>query len=430
MIIISPSKGGLSTVETNISLLGNGSHETPLGVHLATDPGNKLVIKETGLYADGGTSDLTLDEVQQLIDAQNSGNGGAFTTYNVTNLAELKAAWASARVDPLPSNIYASGTITLDADLFLAPHTTYGRRIAIIGVPSVTFNLSGFKLTSANEYYENISFSNPNLTGYIFSETGYIQCKNCTFVTDGLDASYNLRMPIPHITITALGGGGNTGLVNIDGIQHNTNSVEWNTNNVIQPIWVKVACGGFSKLYIRITGVLALNSFERFSRVLITSDAANSIFVTGDTTWFYVPDQLMPGEGFINGNSIISKKISFDNVRIGLTSSGTPVKSLGVNAGGDVVLFDDADGEKITIFKQGANGVVFPQLIPAYTVNKTITHLQLASNCSDIDITIDGVDYNKTNLEGVVIPLGTEIIINDLMIMAGYENSNCKMILI
>ena len=376
------------------------------------------------------TGDITLDEVQALIDAQNSGNSGAFATYNATNLAELKAAWASARINNLPSNIYASGTITLDANLYLQEHTTHGRRIAIIGMPNVLIDLNGYTLTTAGSYYENCSFRNPNATGYIFSENGYMTIKSCSFVTDGLDASYNLRMPIPHIVITGLGSGGNTGLIDINGIQHNTDNVGWNANNVIQPIWVKVACGGFSKLYIRINDVLALNSFDRFSRVLITSDAANSIFVTGDTTWFYPVEQLMNGEGFINENSIISKKISFDNVRIGETANGTPVKTLGVNAAGEVVLFDDADGERITIFKQGANGVVFPQLIPAYDTNKTITHLRLASNCSDIDITIDGVDYDKTNLEGVVVPLGTEIIINDLMIMAGYENSNCKIILI
>ena len=376
------------------------------------------------------TGDITLDEVQALIDAQNSGNSGAFATYNVTNLAELIAAWASARVNPLPSNIYAAGTITLGADLFLAQHETYGRRIAIIGVPTATINLNGFKLTSANEYYENISFSNPNLTGYLFSETGYIQCKNCSFVTDGLDASYNDRMPIPHITIIALGGGGNTGLINIDGIQHNTNNVGWNANNVIQPIWVKVACGGFSKLYVRITNVLALNSFERFSRALITSDAANSIFVTGDTTWFYVDEQLMPGEGFINENSIISKKISFDNVRIGQTANGMPVKTLGVNSAGEVVLFEESDGVSLCIFKQGANGSVFPQIIPADVVARQIVKLKLASNCADLSVTIGATTYDKTNLVGVEIPLGTEIMINDLVVKAGYDNSNAIITLI
>jgi hypothetical protein len=430
MMMVSSPGGGLATVKTDNPIFGDGN-ETPLGVHLATDPGNKLVVKETGLYADGGNSDLTLDEVQALIDAQNLGNGTVFATYNVTNLTELIAAWASARVNPLPSNIYAAGTITLIADLYLALHTVAGRRIAIIGVPNATINLNGFKLTSATEYYENISFSNPNLTGYLFSENGYVQCKNCTFVTDGLDASYNLRMPIPHITITALGNGtNNTGLINIDGIQHNTNNVGWNTNNVIQPIWVKVACGGFGKLYVRITNVLALNSFERFSRVLITSDAANSIFVTGDTTWFYVPEQLMPGDGFINENSIISKKISFDNVRIGQTANGTPVKTLGVNAAGEVVMFDEADGVSLSIFKQGANGAVFPQIVPADVVARQIVKLKIASNCADLSVTIGATTYDKTNLVGVNIPMGTEIIINDLVVKAGYDNSNAIITLI
>ena len=83
----------------------------------------------------------------------------------------------------------------------------------------------------------------------------------------------------------------------------------------------------------------------------------------------------------------------------------------------------------VTLFKQG-NGDVFPQVLPAYEVDRTISDLKVASNCSDLSISIGANNYDKTNLQGVIIPLGVELIINDLTIKAGYESANVVMTLI
>jgi len=78
----------------------------------------------------------------------------------------------------------------------------------------------------------------------------------------------------------------------------------------------------------------------------------------------------------------------------------------------------------VSIFKEGINGVTTPQILPAYSMNKTITSVQLASNCSEIDVTVNGVHYNALTLVGVIIPANTELIINDMTIVAGQSNAN------
>ena len=279
----------------------------------------------------------TIEEVQILLNGKEDKNA-VITYYYVSTLSELTLAWSEARTSSLPTNIYAAGTITLTSNLYLQEHQVHGRHIAIIGVPNATINLNGYTLTSAGAYYENLSFSNPNLSGYLFNENGYINCKNCSFVTDGLDTSYNLRLPIPHITITGLGSGGSTGSIVIDGIQHNTNVYEWNRDNLIQPILISITAAGFAKLYVSLKNVTALSSFDRFSRLQIITSGANSIFVTGDTTWFYAPEQLMPGQGFINSDSLILRKSSLSNIKLEGLAVGTPTKMLGIDVNGNLVL--------------------------------------------------------------------------------------------
>ena len=279
----------------------------------------------------------TIEEVQILLNGKEDKNV-VITSYYVSTLNELILAWSEARTSSLPTNIYAAGTITLTSNLYLQEHEVHGRHIAIIGVPNATINLNGYTLTSAGAYYENLSFSNPNLSGYLFNENGYINCKNCSFVTDGLDTSYNLRLPIPHITITGLGSGESTGSIVIDGIQHNTNVYEWNRDNLIQPILISITAAGFAKLYVSLKNVTALSSFDRFSRLQIITSGANSIFVTGDTTWFYAPEQLMPGQGFINSDSLILRKSSLSNIKLEGLAVGTPTKMLGIDVNGNLVL--------------------------------------------------------------------------------------------
>jgi len=75
-------------------------------------------------------------------------------------------------------------------------------------------------------------------------------------------------------------------------------------------------------------------------------------------------------------------------------------------------------------FKSGANGAVLPSIYPASTIERTITAVRLSSNCSNISVNIATNDYDKDTLVGVEVKSGVEIIINDLMIKAGYNNAN------
>jgi len=101
----------------------------------------------------------------------------------------------------------------------------------------------------------------------------------------------------------------------------------------------------------------------------------------------------------------------------------TPVKG--------VDYFDGINGTSaplnLSIRQIGSNGLVTPERF-AWPVNITVSQLLLMSNASDISVTIDGVNYDKTTLVGVTIPIGTELIINHITIAAGQENANAIII--
>jgi len=81
----------------------------------------------------------------------------------------------------------------------------------------------------------------------------------------------------------------------------------------------------------------------------------------------------------------------------------------------------------LSIRQVGSNGLVTPERF-AWPVSITVSQVLLMSNASDISVTIAGVDYDKTTLVGVTIPIGTELIINHITIVAGQENANAIII--
>ena len=102
----------------------------------------------------------------------------------------------------------------------------------------------------------------------------------------------------------------------------------------------------------------------------------------------------------------------------------TPVKGIDYN--------DGAPGTSaplnISLFKTGANGIVYPQRFK-WTSNKTVSSVQLLINCISISVTIGATTYDQTSLIGVTLPAGTELVINDILIQTGYNNANAIIIL-
>lgn len=81
----------------------------------------------------------------------------------------------------------------------------------------------------------------------------------------------------------------------------------------------------------------------------------------------------------------------------------------------------------ISIFKTGANGITLPQKFK-WINDITVTSVELMDNCSGISVTIGATTYNEITLVGVTIPAGTQLIINDLTIVAGETNANAIII--
>ena len=76
----------------------------------------------------------------------------------------------------------------------------------------------------------------------------------------------------------------------------------------------------------------------------------------------------------------------------------------------------------VTVFKQGANGVAYPQKFKWIT-DLTVTSIQL-NDCTAISFSIGANNYTHETLVGVTIPAGTQLIFNDLTIIAGENSAN------
>ena len=80
----------------------------------------------------------------------------------------------------------------------------------------------------------------------------------------------------------------------------------------------------------------------------------------------------------------------------------------------------------LSLFKQGMNGIVFPQIFK-WDKDLTISNVSLMSNCAGISIKIGEIIY-ESNFEDIVILANTELEILDITIKAGYENANAIII--
>ncbi len=77
----------------------------------------------------------------------------------------------------------------------------------------------------------------------------------------------------------------------------------------------------------------------------------------------------------------------------------------------------------IVLTKTGNNGYVYPSVFPADR-NYTISAYRLGSNAQDFSVTINSVNYTKSNIVGAVLGQGIELILNDVTIKTGYTVGN------
>jgi hypothetical protein len=145
-----------------------------------------------------------------------------------------------------------------------------------------------------------------------------------------------------HINIYGVVTGG-TGQIILDGVQHQSSTdVVLNNSGDIQPIIINSTVSFTNALYVTIKNVVALSSFDRFSRVLLMASASTIYKVSGDSSWYYRTTQEMPGQGYIAATSSILKSGAFDDLRATFIPNNTDVlvKVLGVSNDKLVRLFD------------------------------------------------------------------------------------------
>lgn len=98
----------------------------------------------------------------------------------------------------------------------------------------------------------------------------------------------------------------------------------------------------------------------------------------------------------------------------------------GENAG--TLLFERITVEKLAITKQGYNGELSPVVYPVDR-QRTVIGYKLGSNATDFSVTINSVNYTKADVTNVVVPVNTEIKINDVTIAVGKDTGNVVLIL-
>jgi hypothetical protein len=156
-----------------------------------------------------------------------------------------------------------------------------------------------------------------------------------------------------------------------------------------------------------------------------TLDTLNMYFVS-DTT------NLNNAAGYTPYTALLIGDINWYNVtNTQVNSNGDLIITLSnsniINAGHVVGPKGDSTPVNVVINKIGSNGLVYP-IIFKWSTNLTVSNVELTSNCSDISVTISAITYNHTTLIGISLPSGTEMIINDITITAGYTNANAIII--
>lgn len=98
----------------------------------------------------------------------------------------------------------------------------------------------------------------------------------------------------------------------------------------------------------------------------------------------------------------------------------------GKNAG--TLFFERMTVEKLAITKQGFNGELSPVVYPVDR-QRTVIGYKLGSNATDFSVTINSVNYTKADVTNVVVPVNTEVTINDVTIAVGKDTGNVVLIL-
>ena len=84
----------------------------------------------------------------------------------------------------------------------------------------------------------------------------------------------------------------------------------------------------------------------------------------------------------------------------------------------------------LSLWKSGYNGITYP-IIFKWPTQKTVSSVQLMTNCIGVSVTVGGITYDQTTLVSpapLVLEANTELTVNDITIQTGFDNANALII--
>lgn len=288
--------------------------------HPASDPAQAITSADGSVNIVG--SDLSVNRPELELFANNE--------------TELLAAWAIATASVKAARIFITGNITFTADRQFI--RAYGlTRIKMEAVTAVNFYADNFVIDFNNIDFANIWFR--TTAWYYFRLVGgYASFNSCVWPDDTTDTGGRKR----NIVVTGPIANG-TAAISIKAPRHNTQNPASNGADLIQPFWIEnqadYGVSDSARIYVEILEMSASYEFARFSRVLLTSTVINCPFsVTGDESWFYVPEQALPGIGTIKATANILKTTTVDKFNAArLVNDDTVEYIIGMKPNGDAV---------------------------------------------------------------------------------------------
>lgn len=248
---------------------------------------------------------------------------------------ELLAAWIIADASPKSSRIFLTGDIIF---------TENRQFIRAVGLPRIKFEAITAINFYANNYvidYNNVDFTNIwfRTAGafYLRLVGGYGTFDSCVWADELREVDGRKK----NIVVTGLVSNNTAGII-VRSPKHFTPVASYNGAALIQPFWIdneSVFEGATSRLYIEVLEMSSVFEFARFARVLLTSAVADCPYsVTGDESWFYAPDQALPGFGNISAIANILRTTTVDKFNAARLITDDAVDYvIGMKANGDAV---------------------------------------------------------------------------------------------
>ena len=259
------------------------------------------------------------------------------------NETELLAAWVIAKASSKAARIFITNNITFTANR---------QFVQAYGAPAIKMECITQRYFYAGPYV--IDFNNVVHTNITFRTAGAAYFRlvggigifnNCGWVDDSTDTGPRKKNIVVIGPITS-----GTAKIILKTPTHFTQSSTSNVSALIQPFWISCEAAwsnsASERIYIELLEMAAVFEAARFARVLLTSTQSNCPYsVTGDESWFYAPEQPMPGASNIKANANILRTTTVDKLNASrLQQNDLAPFALGVNTNGDVVKTSKGSG--------------------------------------------------------------------------------------